>query len=427
MDFEFSRSSKKVKEEQKRRKEEARRKLAKEKALQEQARRKQQEIEDQIKLKRIEDAKKEEEEKQRQLEEAIKTGGISYCQSLLGLQISGEGDKVLLPASALEALSKQDAFGKGPMFFELTLGDRRTHCGVLEFTADEGTIGLPPKVMSSLGLALGPASQESSEGKNAADAGGTPLGEVQIKYVRLEKASFAQIRPEKAGLSQINEIRAVLEQNMRNHATLTVGDILTVWFRGKSYSCEVLEVRPQPQVTVIDTDMELELDLPAEVQEQLSPSIEGGRKLVETPHGPAGEGSSPAQANVKEVSPALFKTAKSEMDTDSDMDEEDLEELKEAHKEEKARGLPEEPDQNLPGAITCSLRQGGTTWSRRFRVSDKFRCLFDFAEAQGVLPLSYKIIRRFPRAVYTSDLPDCEKSFEEVGIDASEAFMLETS
>jgi Ubiquitin fusion degradation protein UFD1 len=65
----------------------------------------------------------------------------------------GDGDKITLPTSALQALTSQDATGLGPMLFELSIpakgADEQplvTHGGVLEFVATEGTVGLPLKV-----------------------------------------------------------------------------------------------------------------------------------------------------------------------------------------------------------------------------------------------------------------------------------------
>ncbi|CAN0569722.1 unnamed protein product, partial [Ectocarpus sp. 12 AP-2014] len=142
--------------------------------------------------------------------------GISYKESLLAVTAEGEGDKILLPPSALESLSRQDAVGLGPMLFELTCTTsgaaptaqqqrekapelqggtmtttRMTHAGVLEFVADEGTIGLPRKVVLSL---LGAAAHQN----------------VVVRYVRLAKATFARVVPETVGLSQVSELRAML-------------------------------------------------------------------------------------------------------------------------------------------------------------------------------------------------------------------------
>lgn len=77
------------------------------------------------------------------MEEERITGGIKYNQTLTAVPSTHEGDKVTLPVSALEELNPQDALRAGiPLTFELTLPTgRRTHAGVAEFTAAEGTIG----------------------------------------------------------------------------------------------------------------------------------------------------------------------------------------------------------------------------------------------------------------------------------------------
>lgn len=214
----------------------------------------------------------------RKQEEAdqIRTAGIRYKESLLAVTADGEGDKILLPPSALESLSGQDAVGLGPMLFELTCTTgapagqpqkpeqnaaapsgaattttttRTTHAGVLEFTADEGMVGLPRKVVLSL---LGATAQQvplaPDGGEGAIDESETamakrrPVGgleSVVVRYVRLAKATFARVVPETVGLSQVSELRAMLENNMRNHATLTVGDHVSVWRRGKEFSLKV--------------------------------------------------------------------------------------------------------------------------------------------------------------------------------------------
>lgn len=54
-----------------------------------------------------------------------------------------DGDKILLPPSALEMLARMDI--AYPMLFQLeneSMG-RKTHCGVLEFSAQEGSCYMP--------------------------------------------------------------------------------------------------------------------------------------------------------------------------------------------------------------------------------------------------------------------------------------------
>ena len=68
--------------------------------------------------------------------------------SVLSVAMSGrenleEGDKILLPPSAFEQLSRMEV--DYPMLFRISndsLG-RTTHCGVLEFTAEEVAVTCP--------------------------------------------------------------------------------------------------------------------------------------------------------------------------------------------------------------------------------------------------------------------------------------------
>lgn len=56
--------------------------------------------------------------------------------------------QILLPPSAGAALMIQDAYKNGPMYFRLTApGGRYTHAGLLEFSAAEGFVALPLKVL----------------------------------------------------------------------------------------------------------------------------------------------------------------------------------------------------------------------------------------------------------------------------------------
>ena len=77
------------------------------------------------------------------------------------------GGKIIMPPSALEKLSRLNI--SYPMLFKLSSGnnDSCTHCGVLEFVAEEGRIyvphwvrvslSLPPSFLLSLSLSLSPS------------------------------------------------------------------------------------------------------------------------------------------------------------------------------------------------------------------------------------------------------------------------------
>jgi hypothetical protein len=82
--------------------------------------------------------------------------------------------QVLLPASVGASLLQQNAMVAGTPYFELrTVSGARTHAGVLDYSAAEGTIALPLQVVRSL---WGPdASLEAATGL------------LHIKFVRLDK------------------------------------------------------------------------------------------------------------------------------------------------------------------------------------------------------------------------------------------------
>lgn len=61
-----------------------------------------------------------------------------------------EGDKIYLPPSALDRLARMNV--EYPMLFEITNNSigKKTHCGVLEFSAEEGWCYMPFGMMQNL-------------------------------------------------------------------------------------------------------------------------------------------------------------------------------------------------------------------------------------------------------------------------------------
>jgi ubiquitin fusion degradation protein 1 len=73
-----------------------------------------------------------------------------YSMAIVNKSNLDDGDKILLPPSALEVLSRMRV--DFPMLFEIKneQNDRRTHCGVIEFTAEEGKCHVPYFMMQNL-------------------------------------------------------------------------------------------------------------------------------------------------------------------------------------------------------------------------------------------------------------------------------------
>lgn len=189
------------------------------------------------------------------MEENLLLGnGISFIRVLEAVPFKGQGDKIKLPPSSFEELSGQNALDKGPMYFGLT----RVHnqavaeksltafAGVLEFTASEGSVQLPSHVWDSL------FPDKSSEGIDV------PL--VELRYVSLPKGTYAKLKSERAGFHDLPNHKAILETELRLHATLSEGETIRVSYGEAQYGLRVLELKPASTVSVIETDIDVDIE-----------------------------------------------------------------------------------------------------------------------------------------------------------------------
>jgi ubiquitin fusion degradation protein 1 len=84
---------------------------------------------------------------------AVRTFDEQYLCYSFAMKEKGhldDGDKILLPPSALDSLARMQV--EYPMLFELKnpVTGKRTHCGVLEFSAEEGRCYIPFWMMEGL-------------------------------------------------------------------------------------------------------------------------------------------------------------------------------------------------------------------------------------------------------------------------------------
>ncbi|KAF6159092.1 hypothetical protein GIB67_032709 [Kingdonia uniflora] len=258
MDFELRAAKAKLEKEQKERKDKARAKLERERKAKHEAIRHREAIEVVQSIRRI-DAAEAQLKASQQMEESLLVGkGVVFYSILEALQYEGLGDKIKLPPSCFNKLSDQGALDKGPMYFRLTKlhqeslptleaieqkNQGTTHSGVLEFTALDGFVELPPHVWSNL---------FSLNSPNA------PL--VEVRYVRLPKGTYARLQPDRRGFSDIPNHKAVLETSLRQHATLSEGDVITVNHGEISYKLRVLELKPSSSISVLETDIEVDIE-----------------------------------------------------------------------------------------------------------------------------------------------------------------------
>ncbi|CAG0882407.1 unnamed protein product [Darwinula stevensoni] len=157
------------------------------------------------------------------------------------------GGKIIMPPSALDHLTRLNI--NYPMLFKLMnqKTNRMTHCGVLEFVAEEGKVFLPYWMMRNLLLEEG--------------------GMVQVESVTLPVATFSRFQPQATDFLDITNPKAVLENALRNFACLTTGDMIAINYNNKVYELCVLETRPGNAVTIIECDMNVDFAPPIGYQE----------------------------------------------------------------------------------------------------------------------------------------------------------------
>jgi len=152
-----------------------------------------------------------------------------------------------------------------PMLFEISNPStgRRTHCGVQEFIAEEGTCNLPYWMMCNLLLAEGDLAQ--------------------VTNTSLPKGTFVKLQPVSSDFLDIHNPRAVLENSLRNYATLTVGDCIIIEYNTKRYEIEIVECKPSNAVSIIEADVNVDFAPPKDYKEP-----ERVQTMSETQNGVAG-------------------------------------------------------------------------------------------------------------------------------------------
>lgn len=177
------------------------------------------------------------------------------------------GDKILLPPSAFDTLARLQV--DYPMLFQLNnkVESRHTHCGVLEFTAEEGTCYIPFWMMQNLLITEGAV--------------------ITVTNVSLPKATFVKLQPQSTDFLEISNPRAVLEHALRNYSCVTKGDIIQIPYNSKNYQLELKEVKPQDAACIIETDCNVDFDAPVGYQEPTRESSEKGSNANNTPRSSA--------------------------------------------------------------------------------------------------------------------------------------------
>ena len=176
----------------------------------------------------------------------------AFPASIMGREDIDLSNSIILPASALGVLSSMRNFkdSKNPLLFrilniELNMA---THCGVAEFTAQEGTCYLPSNMFERLCL---------MEGQ-----------QVNIRNVDLKEGKFIKLQPHLTEFINNPNPKTILEYNLRNYFCVTEGDTISVKFSKKIYKLDIVQCKPAKAIRTLNTDIEVDFCPPKDYKEE---------------------------------------------------------------------------------------------------------------------------------------------------------------
>jgi hypothetical protein len=147
-----------------------------------------------------------------------------------------------------------------PMLFEIAnlREGRVSHCGVLEFVAEEGVVYLPYWVRVTRGFACAARLlllRRARPSQHAQMMQNLLLQEgdiVKLKSTSLPKGTYVKLRPQSKDFLDITNPKAVLETTLRKYSCLTTGDSILINYNNKRYYIDIFETKPQRAVTIIE-------------------------------------------------------------------------------------------------------------------------------------------------------------------------------
>jgi len=321
-----------------------------------------------------------------------------------------------------------------------------THCTVVEFSQEEGNIGIPVRIAQALldpknrhdgsttsseikiptTITVDPASSsdvtnsekeelmqventsfatnkeeevvERTPGHIAWGAFEIPDVQLEITMVQLPKGTGCTLVPTEEAVRNdfygLKDVKIVLEQSLiRTRATLTIGDVVSTWHRGKKFDLDVTKVIPSyfRGVTCINTDIEVEIG---------ETKINNVAKNEESNSN--NSNNSESKATNEETG---FRLGTGKKTTTSSL-------LKENNGEKEAGALkqtsvnvlpisllPEPPIDKKDGVCTVQIRYSGGNGKRRFSIDTaKVKDLFAFASSlMNRDERSFQLVTRYPR------------------------------
>jgi ubiquitin fusion degradation protein 1 len=166
-------------------------------------------------------------------------------------------NSIILPQTALQKLSSMKNFGdsKNPILFRILNIELNifTHCGVAEFTAEEGTCYIPYNMFEKLCLIEGQI--------------------VNIRNIELKAGTFIKLKPHLTEFINNPNPKTILEYNLRNYFCVTEGDTISVKFGKKIYKIDIIQCKPSKAIRTLNCDIVVDFEAPKDYKEPVKQNI----------------------------------------------------------------------------------------------------------------------------------------------------------
>lgn len=215
------------------------------------------------------------------------------------------------------------------------------------------------------------------------------------------------------GFYDLKNVKLALEQSLiRTRGSLNVGDMMHCWFRGKKFDLIVQNVSPPDvgAISCVNCDIEVDIAPP--------PAVEGEVEDHEAVHD-----------QPRNLSRTISGGYRLKDDTLHDSDTTSTKAEPSTLMADRHIALPPEPNEDEgEHVIVIQIRGIGKTARRRFHVSCTMKNLFDFAiSAQliGTEGVPFKLVTRFPRRSFAIGSTDEEIVLGSLNLTKQEMFMVE--
>ena len=314
-----------------------------------------------------------------------------------------EGDRILLPPSALDTIMRLVPSSRmpKPMLFSLAIAGSDKplrHAGVLEFSAPEGSVVVPLWIMKAMGV-------------GDADA-------CIVSSATLPKGTFAKLQPLSEEFVTLEDPKGTLERAITSSfTTLNKGDSIVVPVMGLEIEVFVVELQPADAVCVIDT--ELEVDFVRSVineEEQINRAAElEQERMIEAQAAAAlaqAQQAAEDAAKAKEAEEAAAAKAAAEAQTA-------------AAREVTAAALPEEPAAGADVTTVLVRMPEGPRISRRFAKGDPLSLVRTWvvASSPAERPMAkFELVSNYPR--FAASEANASTTIEAAGLHPQATFFV---